>query len=710
MINNKPLLMHKVAIVMPVHNAEKFIKKTVQCILDQTFSNWVLLAIDDGSTDASVQILKGFTDPRIKVFSNDDSVKLKADHNGVIVAVEKNTDGPASARNRALDAIKYSRSNGPEYDYVAYCDSDDRWMNNHLFVTLNKLHASTDIDMVYTDCDFSKEDGTTVTTFGVPYYDKFDRENLLKQNFIYISTVVHKANLEVDNFDSWCVPMEDYDMWLRISKKYKVEHIQTLTATYMYKDAGSYYTSEQSAKSKVRVHLKNEIYDGDIQQQLELVKELKNELVKSQKYDEAAKLRDIEKTLLKRGFSPDKIEGWLSIVEGEALAMYGEGKDCLEIGSFKGKSANYIAPNAKSLVCIDPFRADNGGQTQYVDYTTLQDFLKNVAKFNNITPVIGKSEEVYTQFKDQQFDMIFIDGMHDYDSVVKDIKCYWPKLKTGGHMCFHDYQKDWNGVIKAVDEFFIRPDALHDSVAVVQKKYENLERHEGESMTLKEQFENKFLLMKYLNMSSEEIDKMDFYKFEEFVRYAKEKVKNEPRINPDIMDALVDSGANVVTLPESPRVIKKVVLVSPWSHKLPTGKENPKNFPYWTELVSMMKASGCYVIQIGISGEKLIGADEVVLNASFDRLKTLLDNADTFLSVDSFFPHFAHYHGKYGIVIFSQSDPNIFGYPENLNVLKSRDYLRKEQFWLWTQAEFNETAFISSKEVLDKVLETLQLQ
>jgi ADP-heptose:LPS heptosyltransferase len=106
-----------------------------------------------------------------------------------------------------------------------------------------------------------------------------------------------------------------------------------------------------------------------------------------------------------------------------------------------------------------------------------------------------------------------------------------------------------------------------------------------------------------------------------------------------------------------------------------------------------------------------VGADEVVMNASFDRLKEILDNSDTFISVDSFFPHFAHYHGKHGgVVIFSQSDPKLFGYPENLNILKSRDYLRSEQFWLWTQAKYNKDAFVSSKEVADKVLAVLKLR
>jgi len=690
-----------VAIVMPVHNAEKFLKKTIQCILDQSYSNWELFAIEDGSKDSSLSILNKFTDPRIKVFSTADKVVLSTNESGLIVASEKENTGPAATRNRALDAIRNSK----DYDYIAFCDSDDRWKQNHLEVALKNIIG---YDMVYSDCDFVLENGSPAVTYGVPYYEKFERTNLNKQNFIYISTVVMSVDcLKAGNFDPLCVPMEDYDMWLRISRSFNIKHVPTITATYMYKAGGSYYTNEQSMRAQGIVHIKNSIISSDIntlQIQLQEIKNAKMELVKIQKYEEVARLRDLEKQIEQNILDktgPQTIQGWLSTVEGEALATYGEGKDCLEIGSFKGKSANYIAPKANSLVCIDPFRADESGQNQFIDYTTLQEFLKNTSRFKNIIPVIGKSEDVHSQFKDGQFEMIFIDGMHDYDSVVNDIKNYWPKLKMGGHMCFHDYQKDWNGVIQAVDEFFIKPDELYDSIAVVLKKSEELEKKSEESITLKEQLENKMLLMKYLHLSLEDIDKMDFYRFEECVKLVKEKIlsldtpvtpdRDTPAITPD-------------------RVIKKVVVVCPFSRNLPTGEENPKNFPYWEELVQQMKDSGCYVIQIGVAGEKLIGADEIVFNASNERLLEVLNNCDTFISIDSFFPHFAHYHGKHGIVIFSQSDPKLFGYEENLNILKSRDYLRKEQFWLWTQAKFNKDAFISSKSVLDKVLEILQLK
>jgi len=143
------------------------------------------------------------------------------------------------------------------------------------------------------------------------------------------------------------------------------------------------------------------------------------------------------------------------------------------------------------------------------------------------------------------------------------------------------------------------------------------------------------------------------------------------------------------------------IIIAPYSHKMPNGKSNPKNWPYWKELVKELAYKGHTTYQIGIEGEELLGCDEDWIGQSFDELKELLDITDIFISVDSFFPHFAHYNGKNGVVIFTQSDPKIFGYEENNNLLKDRKYLRENQFWLWTQAEYNEDSFISVEEVLN---------
>jgi len=71
------------------------------------------------------------------------------------------------------------------------------------------------------------------------------------------------------------------------------------------------------------------------------------------------------------------------------------------------------------------------------------------------------------------------------------------------------------------------------------------------------------------------------------------------------------------------------------------------------------------------------------------------------MSVDSFFQHYCWSLGKPGVVLWGQSDPVIFGHPENVNLLKDRDYLREKQFWLWEQCGFRAEAFVTPDEVLE---------
>jgi len=109
---------------------------------------------------------------------------------------------------------------------------------------------------------------------------------------------------------------------------------------------------------------------------------------------------------------------------------------------------------------------------------------------------------------------------------------------------------------------------------------------------------------------------------------------------------------------------------------------------------------GHYIIQVGVTGEKeLVGIDEVKFNLSMDELADLLNTCDTWMSVDNFFQHFASHYDKPGVVIFGKSDPNIFGYKHNLNILKDRKNLRAKPFDIWESTEFNKNVFPYAEEV-----------
>ena len=154
----------------------------------------------------------------------------------------------------------------------------------------------------------------------------------------------------------------------------------------------------------------------------------------------------------------------------------------------------------------------------------------------------------------------------------------------------------------------------------------------------------------------------------------------------------------------------KQVVISPFAQLLRNGKENPKNFPYWKELVQLMVQSNIKVIQIGSAKDKPIeGVTEFKQNLKFIEIKDLIAKSDTWISVDSFLQHLcAYYKSPRGIVIFGKSDPKIFGYTRNINMLKSERFLRKHQMWLWEQEDFNAEVFVTAQEVmraLSKILD-----
>jgi len=143
-----------------------------------------------------------------------------------------------------------------------------------------------------------------------------------------------------------------------------------------------------------------------------------------------------------------------------------------------------------------------------------------------------------------------------------------------------------------------------------------------------------------------------------------------------------------------------MILISPYSRQMRNGKDNPKNYPYWKEVVSQLSLEGKKVIQLASENEPPIGANEVKLKLPLRELKNLLEQCDTWAAVDNFWPHFCALSKKPGVVIWGKSDPLIFGYPWNINLLKSRDCLRWNQFDIWESDTFDPKVFFPAYEVI----------
>jgi len=139
-----------------------------------------------------------------------------------------------------------------------------------------------------------------------------------------------------------------------------------------------------------------------------------------------------------------------------------------------------------------------------------------------------------------------------------------------------------------------------------------------------------------------------------------------------------------------------MIIISPYSKALLSGKQNPKNYPYWKELIEMIDEP---IIQVGIEGEKQLVPD-FRKNLPIAALRELLGQCRTWVSCDSFFQHLAWDEEVPGIVLWSVSDPLIYGHPENVNLLKDRSHLVDNQFLWWEFVEHKNERFVKPKEII----------
>lgn len=137
----------------------------------------------------------------------------------------------------------------------------------------------------------------------------------------------------------------------------------------------------------------------------------------------------------------------------------------VEIGSYVGQSTTMFADEVKQVISVDPFMNDyddNDGACHAADIPTVvyQKFLDNTSSYKNIAHIRKTSDDAINDLLGQQVDLIYIDGIHTYEQVKKDIENYRKILKPGGLMCGHDYTDYWKTVVAAVDETLGKPDLI----------------------------------------------------------------------------------------------------------------------------------------------------------------------------------------------------------------------------------------------------------
>ncbi|MGL5795970.1 MAG: glycosyltransferase family 2 protein [Waterburya sp.] len=191
--------MTKVSAIIPAYNAMKYLPETLDSILAQTYPDFEVIIVNDGSTDNLSEWASQLTDPRVKLISQENR-------------------GLAGARNTGL--------NHAQGEYIAYLDADDLWNSTKLAKQVEFLNQNPDVGLVYTWVDRMDHTGKSL---GKPFKSTLSGnilEKLLERNVIAPSSAMirrccfDRVGLFDENLKSF---VEDWDMWLRIAACYQIE-------------------------------------------------------------------------------------------------------------------------------------------------------------------------------------------------------------------------------------------------------------------------------------------------------------------------------------------------------------------------------------------------------------------------------------------------------------------------------------------------------
>ena len=218
MEKEKEIEKEKVSIIVPMYNAEKFIGKTIESVLAQTYQNWEMLIMNDVSTDNSLAIV---------------SLYAKKDERIKIVNTEKNV-GVVKGRNFLIDLASGK--------YIAFLDADDYWHNEKLEKQI-KFMKEKNASISCTEYTRVKENEEKIND--VIIKEEISYNDMLKNNYLGCLTVIYDAKKIGKRYFKELEKNEDYVLWLEI-----VKDVNTI---YGLKENLAYYRVLDNSRSSNKV-------------------------------------------------------------------------------------------------------------------------------------------------------------------------------------------------------------------------------------------------------------------------------------------------------------------------------------------------------------------------------------------------------------------------------------------------------------------------
>ncbi|ATP58493.1 hypothetical protein CPT03_19505 [Pedobacter ginsengisoli] len=219
----------KITVFMAAYNAASYIQESIQSILDQTFENFELLIVNDGSTDETVVVINSFKDSRIRLIHND--------------------------KNRGLTYTRNVVLNEAKGEYIAILDSDDVAITNRLELQYNFFQEHPEYALCGGHGSVIDEASKPVVDnrFTVPIGPDKIKMTLLFQNTFINSTVMYKTTVlkELNGYNDYA-PAEDYELFIRLSDKYPVANLDTILVKYRIHGSNTSILQSETGRLKVR--------------------------------------------------------------------------------------------------------------------------------------------------------------------------------------------------------------------------------------------------------------------------------------------------------------------------------------------------------------------------------------------------------------------------------------------------------------------------
>lgn len=200
--------MSKVSVIIPTYNRTSFLNRAIQSILNQTYQNFELLVVDDASTDNTEDVVKSFNDNRIQYLRHNENRGLSA------------------ARNSGIEVARGK--------YVSFLDDDDEFLPQKLEKQINKfepLPSSTGV--VYSGFCYVDKNGHEVLKV-IPTFRGNIYAILLKYNICAVITPLIRKDCfqKAGLFDESLHSLQDWDLWIRISKYFEFDFVADVLAKY----------------------------------------------------------------------------------------------------------------------------------------------------------------------------------------------------------------------------------------------------------------------------------------------------------------------------------------------------------------------------------------------------------------------------------------------------------------------------------------------